>query len=135
MAVDVEGNVTLDREPAEAAFTADPSQRLTVPPERRARTPSALILAACLAAHALLLSILLFEDFSIASEPTRAEEIPVEIVAELPPEQKALPPPPDLVSPPVVQEKPPPDKAQLDDVEVDQRNSSDAHARKRFRDD
>jgi protein TonB len=117
MAVDVEGKVTLDREPAEAAFTADPSQRLTVPPERRARTPSALILAACLAAHALLLSILLFEDFSIASEPTRAEEIPVEIVAELPPEQKALPPP-DLVSPPVVKEKPPPEKVHLDDVEV-----------------
>jgi periplasmic protein TonB len=117
MAVDVEGKVTLDREPAEAAFTADPSQRLTVPRERRARTPSALILAACLAAHALLLSILLFEDFSIASEPPRAEEIPVEIVAELPPEQKALPPP-DLVSPPVVKEKPPPEKVHLDDVEV-----------------
>ena len=118
MAVDVEGKVTLDREPAEAAFTADPSQRLTVPSERSARTPSALILAACLTAHALLLTILLFEDFSIASEPTRAEEIPVEIVAELPPEQKALPPPPDLVSPPVVKEKPPPEKVHLDDVEV-----------------
>jgi protein TonB len=70
------------------------------------------------AAHALLLIILLFEDFSIASEPTRAEEIPVEIVAELPPEQKALPPPPDLVNPPVVKEKPPPEKVHLDDVEV-----------------
>jgi protein TonB len=118
MAVDVEGKVTLDREPVDAAVTADPSQRLIVPRERQARRPFALILAACLTAHALLLTILLFEDFSVASEPTRAEEIPVEIVAELPPEQNSLPPPPDLVTPPVVKEKPPPEKVQLDDANV-----------------
>jgi periplasmic protein TonB len=118
MAVDVEGKVTLDREPFDAAFTADPSERLIVPRERQARRTFAGILTAVLAAHTLLLTILLFEDFSVASEPTRAEEIPVEIVAELPPEQKALPPPPDLVSPPLVKEKPPPEKTQLDDVEV-----------------
>src|SRR3984893_12106738 len=98
MAVDGEGKATLDRESIDAAFKADPSQRLTVPRESRARRPFALILTACLAAHALLLSILIFEDFSVASEPARAEEIPVEIVAELPPEQNALPPPPDLVN-------------------------------------
>ncbi|MGH6831381.1 MAG: hypothetical protein ACREDG_09555, partial [Methylocella sp.] len=114
----VEGKVTLDREPVDAGFTADPAHRLIVPRERQARRPFAGILAACLAAHALILAILLFEDFSIAREPTRAEEIPVEIVAELPPEQKALPPPPDLVNPPVVKEKPPPEKVHLDDVEV-----------------
>jgi periplasmic protein TonB len=118
MAADVEGKVTFDREPVDAAFTADPSHRLTAPVERLARTPSARILAACLAAHALLLAILLFEDFTVASEPTRAEEIPVEIVAELPPEPKPLPPPSDLVTPPAVEEKPPPEKTQLDDVEV-----------------
>ncbi|MGH6811558.1 MAG: TonB family protein [Methylocella sp.] len=124
MAVDVEGKVTLDRDIGDAALKADSSHRLITPRERRARTQSALILAACLAAHALLLCILLFEDFSVAREPTRVEEIPVEIVAELPPEQKAepiakpLPPPPDLVIPPVVKEKPPPEKAQLDDVKV-----------------
>ncbi|MDQ6703847.1 MAG: TonB C-terminal domain-containing protein [Pseudomonadota bacterium] len=110
--------MTLDRDTVDAAFKADLSQRLIVPRELQARRPFALILAACLTAHALLLTILLFEDFSIASEPTRAEEIPVEIVAELPPEQKALPPPPDLVNPPVVKEKPPPEKVPLDDVEV-----------------
>jgi protein TonB len=109
--------VTLDRDTVDTAFTADPSERLIVPRERQARRPSALILAACLAAHALLLIILLFEDLSVASEPTRAEEIPVEIVAEVP-EQKALPPPPDLVNPPVVKERPPPEKVHLDDVEV-----------------
>ncbi|MGH6819313.1 MAG: hypothetical protein ACREDU_00440, partial [Methylocella sp.] len=118
MATDVEGKVTLDREPADAAFAADPAHRLIGPRERQARRPFAGILAACLAAHALILAILLFEDFSIAREPTRAEEIPVEIVAELPPEQQALPPPPDLVNPPVVKEKPPPEKVHLDDVEV-----------------
>jgi periplasmic protein TonB len=118
MAVDVEGKVTLDRESIDAAFTADPSERLIVPPESRARRQFALILTACLTAHALLLATLFLEDFFVASEPTLAEEIPVEIVTELPPEQKALPPPPDLVSPPVVKEKPPPEKTQLDDVEV-----------------
>jgi protein TonB len=110
--------VTLDRKSVDAAFKADPSERLIAPRERQARRPSALILAACLAAHALVLTILLFEDFSVASEPTRAEEILVEIVAELPPEQKTLPPPPDLVTAPLVKEKPPPEKTQLDDVEV-----------------
>jgi protein TonB len=116
--------VTHERDTTDAAFKADPSQRLIAPREGCARAQSALILAACLAAHALLLAILLFEDFSVASEPTRSEEIPVEIVAELPPEQQAepfakpIPPPPDLITPPAVKAKPPPDKTQLDDVEV-----------------
>lgn len=116
--------MTLDRDKFDAAFKADPSHRLTVPLEHQGRRPFALILAACLAAHALILAILFFEDFSIAREPTLAEEIPVEIVAELPPERKAdpiakpLPPPPDLVTPPKVKEKPPPENTQLDDVEV-----------------
>ncbi|MGA7384556.1 MAG: TonB C-terminal domain-containing protein [Methylocella sp.] len=118
MACDGEGKVTLDREPVDSAFAVDPSHRLTVPAERQPRAPSALILAACLAAHALILAIIVFEDFSITREPTLAEEIPVEIVAELPPEQIAPPPLPDLIIPPVVKEKPPPDKSQLDDVQV-----------------
>jgi periplasmic protein TonB len=48
----------------------------------------------------------------------------VEIVAEMPSEQKPeppatpLPPPPDLITPPVVQAAPPPDKTKLDDVEM-----------------
>ncbi len=116
--------MTLDHDIVDAALKADPAERLIMPRERRARTKSALILAGCFMAHALIIAALLFEDFSIAREPTRAEETPVEIVAELPPEQKAepiakpLPPPPDLVTPPVVKEKPPPEKVQLDDVEA-----------------
>ena len=68
-------------------------------------------------------------DFSSSGEPTKAEEIPVEIVAQMPPEtppeQKTEPlpkqmplPKPDLVTPPVVKPKPLPEKAQLDDVEI-----------------
>jgi protein TonB len=110
--------VTLDCDTADAGLKTDPSQRLTAPMERELRTPSAGILAACLAAHALLLAILILEDFSVASEPTRAEEIPVEIVAELPPELNAFVPPPDLATPPAVKEKPPPQNTQLDDVAV-----------------
>lgn len=110
--------MTLDRDTVDAALTADPSHRMAVPVERQPRAPFAGSLAACLAAHVLILAILLFENFSVASEPTHAEEIPVEIVAELPPEQRALPPPPDLVNPPVVKERPPPEKVHLDDVEV-----------------
>ncbi|MGQ0444863.1 MAG: TonB family protein [Beijerinckiaceae bacterium] len=116
--------MTHEPDTTDAAFKADPSQRLIAPREGHAHPQFALILAVCLAAHALLLAILLFEDFSVASEPPLAEEFPVEIVAELPPELQAepfakpLPPPPDLVTPPVVKAKPPPEKTQLDDVEV-----------------
>jgi periplasmic protein TonB len=114
--------VTPGQETLDAGFKADPTARLTAPLERQVHTPFALILAACFLIHVLMLGILLFEDFFIPGEPNRAEEIPVEIVAEVPPEQKpplvAQPLPlPDLVTPPVVKEKPPPEKVQLDDVE------------------
>ncbi|MGH6936526.1 MAG: TonB family protein [Methylocella sp.] len=118
MAFAGEGKEKLDRDTAVTGFRADPSDRLTAPRERQQRAPSAAILGACLVAHALLLAILLFEDFFVTSEPTRAQEIPVEIVAELPPELNAFLPPPDLATPPVVMEKPPPEKVHLDDVEV-----------------
>ena len=108
---------------------ADPAERLADPQQRQAPAPFALILAACVAVHVLLLAILFFMDFSGSAEPTRSEEIPIEIVAQMPPEPppeqkpepvtKPLPPPkPDLVTPPVVKAKPPPEKAQLDDVQV-----------------
>lgn len=115
--------MTLPAETASGgAIRADPHERLAAPAAKQPRGRFARILAGCLLAHALILAVLLFEDFSLAEEPTLAEEIPVEIVAELPPEQKPeplakpLPPPPDLVTPPVVKEKPPPEKVQLDDV-------------------
>jgi periplasmic protein TonB len=115
--------VTSGPEPP-ADLKADPAERLVVPAERKAPTRFALILAACFLIHAGIIVILLLKDFSLSGETTRAEEIPVEIVAEMPPEQKteplALPAPPplDLVTPPVVKEKPPPEKVQLEDVQV-----------------
>ncbi len=100
------------------------SERLVAPDDRQpSRFP--LILAACFLLHLLILGSF-FLDFSGQDEPVRAEEVPVEIVAEIPPpppEQKLQTPAPsrplpDLVTPPVVKEKPPPEKVQLDDVEM-----------------
>ena len=115
--------MTSGSETPDVILKVDPAERLAAPAEPQARAPFALILAACFLFHALMLAFLFFGDFSLAREPTRAEEIPVEIVAEMPPEQKpeavAKPrPPPDLITPPAVKAKPPPDKAQLDDVRV-----------------
>lgn len=108
---------------------ADPAERLADAPQRRTAARFTLILAVCAAIHALLVGGLFFLDFSNSPEPARSEEIPIEIVAqmppELPPEQKTepvtkpLPPPkPDLMTPPPVKAKPPPEKVQLDDVQV-----------------
>jgi protein TonB len=116
--------VTSGPETPDVNLKAYPAERLAAPEERQAPTPFALILAACFLVHAAILALLFFGDFSISRESTQAEEIPVEIVAEMPPEQKteplakSLPPPPDLITPPVVKEKPPPEKVQLEDVEV-----------------
>lgn len=118
-----EETVTLEQETLDG-FVADPSERLLAPAEHQAHEPFRRLLFACLLAHALILALLLFEDFHLTPSPTVAEEIPVEIVAELPPEEKPellakpLPPPPDLVTPPVVKPAPPPEKVQLDDVKI-----------------
>ena len=111
------------------SLKADPAERLTEPQRRPAPARFGLILAACVAVHVLLVAILFVMDFYGSAEPTRSEEIPIEIVAQMPPEvapeqkpepvTKPLPPPrPDLVTPPIVKAKPPPEKAQLDDVQV-----------------
>lgn len=118
-----EETVTLEQEILDG-FVADPSERLLAPAEHQAHEPFRRLLFACLLAHALILAILLFEDFHLTPGPTVAEEIPVEIVAELPPEEKPeplvkpLPPPLDLVTPPVVKPAPAPEKVQLDDVKI-----------------
>ena len=107
--------MTSGSETPDVILKVDPAERLAAPAEPQARAPFALILAACFLFHALMLAFLFFGDFSLAREPTRAEEIPVEIVAEMPPEQKPepvakpLPPPPDLITPPAVKAKSPPD--------------------------
>lgn len=117
--------MTSGPEPLDVILKAYPAERLADLPERRKPGPFALILAACVAVHALILAILFLMDFSTSVEPPRPEEIPVELVAEMPPEPKPepvakpLPPPrPDLMNPPMVKAKPPPEKTQLDDVQV-----------------
>jgi periplasmic protein TonB len=121
---DLGERVTLQEESPDADFKTDPSERLVVSLEQRPREPFLLLLTACFLAHALILAFLLFEDFFLAAGPMVTQEIPVEIVAELPPEEKpepvvkSLPPPPDLVTPPVVKPAPPPEKVQLDDVKI-----------------
>jgi len=103
---------------------ADPSERLPVPAEQRTRERFALLVMICFLVHAAVLGFMLLEDFFRSPRQTAAEEVPVEIVAEMPQAQmpeaatKPLPPPPDLVTPPVVKPAPPPEKVQLDDVKV-----------------
>jgi periplasmic protein TonB len=115
-------SVTPTCETIDHAMKADQLERLVPPAGQRAREPFAAILVACLIVHALILAVLLFGDFSFSPDPPQAQEISVEVVAQVPPEQKPeplakpLPPPPDLVTPPVVKEKPVPEKVQLDDV-------------------
>lgn len=110
-------------------FSADPADRLfpsiIESPDSAARRRFALLLAACVVVHLSLIAILLFggagEEQALAPE----QEIPVEVVAEIPepkvepqPPKKLAPPPPDLIEPPIVKPKPPPPKVQLEDVEV-----------------
>jgi protein TonB len=75
-------------------FSADSAERLIAPPAptgSRERARFAVILAICLLAHAALLALLLREN---ASESAAVEqEIPVEVVVEPPPEDKAEPAP------------------------------------------
>jgi len=107
-----------------AGFKTDPSERLLAPADQPPRDPFLFFLTLCFLIHVGILAILLSEDFFRDPSPTVAEEIPVEIVAALPPEEKPepavepLPPPPDLVTPPLVKPAPPPEKVQLDDVKA-----------------
>jgi len=96
--------------------TADPSARLVpaadehAAPSRRRRFAALLALAFLL--HVALLGLFLLGSRNDGGEPTVAEEIPVEIVAELPPEPKLEPPPPL----PPKREPPPKQKALPDDM-------------------
>jgi protein TonB len=92
--------------------TADPSIRLVPDPDeenaqaRRRRFAALLALAFLL--HAALIAILLIKSSDQNGPPTQAEEIPVELVAELPPEPKVEPPPPPPPPMPPKREQPKP---------------------------
>jgi protein TonB len=108
----------------QGALRADPLRRLVDPAIQQPQGLFFAILAICLAAHALILAALLLQDSSPTDQAALAEEIPVEVVAAIPQEQKPEPelkleePPPlaELLAPPPVKEKPPPEKIQLEDV-------------------
>ena len=116
--------MTDEQQISDAVLKTDPSERFLAPVENRRREPFLLLLTLCFLLHAGILAVLLVGDFFRDPGPKATEEIPVEIVAEMPREEKPeplgkpLPPPPDLVTPPVVKPAPPPEKVELDDVKI-----------------
>lgn len=95
---------------------ADPSERLVPAPNPAGAGPRrrfAALLAICFLLHAGLLALLLHESGTEADRVTQEEEIPVEVVAEMPPEPKVEPPPPPL---PPKREPPPKPKPLPDDM-------------------
>jgi protein TonB len=78
--------------------TADPSARLAPAADEPAadarRNRFAALLAIAFLLHVALIVFVIWESRRDAAAPTVAEEIPVEIVAEVPPEPKVEPPPP-----------------------------------------
>ncbi|MEJ0093745.1 MAG: energy transducer TonB [Methylocella sp.] len=87
---------------SDTAMKAENAERLIPPPDpsKAARRRFIGILAACFLAHAVLLAIVLITETTNLSPP--AEEIPVELVTEIP-EPKVEPPPPP---PPPPQQQP-----------------------------
>lgn len=81
------------------SLKADPAERLIAPPGARPPAParrSLVPVALSLLAHAGVLAILLYEQSRVVDEPPREEEIPVEVIAEPPPQPpQELPPPPE----------------------------------------
>jgi protein TonB len=84
--------------------TADPSARLVPAADeqtaRSRRRRFAALLALAFLLHAALIALFFIGSRNDGGKPTHAEEIPVEIVAELPPDPKVEPPPPPPPMPP-----------------------------------
>ena len=96
----------------ERALKADGDDHLIAPDEAApgsARRRFILILAAVLIVHAILLGVLLYEN-QTAPQLAQSEEIPVELVPEIPQPKVEPPPPPP---PPKPEEKKPPPKQKM----------------------
>jgi protein TonB len=94
--------VTHDLSIDEMTLKAETDDHLIAPTETAPDSPRrrfVLILAACLIAHAMLVAVLIYEN-SLAQNPTQTEEIPVELVQQIPQPQVAPPPPPPPPPPP-----------------------------------
>ena|GEM_PF-731194 len=120
-------DVTSGSDTPDVSLKADTAERLVPPLAHQAENRRTLIFAA--GVHLLLLALLFFVDLSLSWAPKEEQEIPVELVAEMPPEptpeaektEKKEPAKPrelqqDLVTPPTVKPKPPPDQVKLEDV-------------------
>ena len=98
-----------------AALHALPDERLDRP-EPRLRGRFLALLAICLLTHLGLLAGLLIEDRLSPAPDMAAQEIPVEVIAEPPPEQQKAeePPPPEQKAeePPAPEKKQPPEPPQ-----------------------
>lgn len=112
-------------------FSADSAERLVAPPApaaSRERSRFAVILAICLLAHAALLALFLRDDGETAA-PTVEQQIPVEVVVEPAPEDKAEPapqqPPPKQQAPREEYVKPAFDAPQAQNKETIERETPD----------
>jgi len=120
------GDVTSRSDTPDVLLSADSAERLVPPSGRETENRRALVFTAV--AHLLLLALLLFADLSFSRTPKQTEEIPVELVAEMPPavppeaekaekKETSARPKQDFVTPPIVKPKPVLDPAKLEDVE------------------
>jgi periplasmic protein TonB len=107
--------VTDDSALGDAPLTAEATEHLIAPDvlQDRTRRRFLWIVAVCLIAHALLLAVLLYESSS-ARKLAQEEEIPVELVQQMP-EPAAEPPPPP---PPKQEEKQKPKPKIVDDEKI-----------------
>lgn len=90
---------------------ANPNERLVSAPRSRraARARFIALLVVCALLHAALLALILYETGNETAQLPQEQEIPVEIVAEMPPEPE--PPPPEP-------KKEPPKKQKIDPEEL-----------------
>ncbi|VFU07083.1 energy transducer TonB [Methylocella tundrae] len=110
-------DVTEDPLIADPPLRADLDDHLVAPPDasldETRRRRFIWILAACVIAHALVLAILFYESNS-PQKMAQVEEIPVELVPQMP-EEKVEPPPPPPPPPPKQKEQPKPKQKVVDD--------------------
>lgn len=106
--------MTRDSPIADSPLKAEADDHLTMPAEAApdsARRRFILILAACLIAHAILVAVLIYENRN-AEQIAQSEEIPVELVQQIP-EPKVEPPPPP--PPPPKEKQPQPKQKMVED--------------------
>ncbi|MGA2637588.1 TonB family protein [Methylocella sp.] len=101
---------------AEMTLKAETDDHLIAPTETAPESPRRrfiLILAACLIAHAILVAFLIYENRH-AENLAQTEEIPVELVQQIP-QAEVQPPPPPPPPPPPKEKQPQPKQKMVED--------------------